>query len=207
EHGHARKATEKGGLVKLARAAGGRHGADARRRRQGAGAAHRASAARGSRPAWTRVRAARARRPAVGRGDFVLVAGLVQRPPDDPAGRDDRQLEEDEQIEHRPAHRAGCYARRGTGVASKVVARCRSDTRWVTSSGPSVWMRSVPNASTLNEASAVPYAIARRSRASSIGSSACAATYPMKPRVNESPAPVGSTMSGVGYAGRPKTPS
>jgi hypothetical protein len=48
------------------------------------------------------------------------------------------------------------YARSSTGTSTQLVMACSSATRSRTSSCVRRWMRSVPNSSTLNEASAVP---------------------------------------------------
>src|SRR4029078_9838492 len=57
----------------------------------------------------------------------------------------------------------GRQPRRATGASVNAVMRCRSETRPAISSAVSRVTRSVPNSSTLYEASAVPYAIARGS--------------------------------------------
>ena len=107
--------------MQLAAAARGRHRADARGRRGQPRAAVRAAAARWARPARARVRTARERGPPSA-GTSSVSVGLVDGPPDDPAGADDRQLQEHEQVQHRPAHEPGWYARQPRLCAKGVIA-------------------------------------------------------------------------------------
>ena len=125
-------------------AAPGRHG--------GAGAGGAAARVRAPRRAATRRRS----------GTSSVSVGLLDRPPDDVASRQDRQLQEDEQVEHRPAHRAGWYAdavRRasGTGVASKTRHPLQLGHALVDLVGASASACArCRSASTLKDASAVP---------------------------------------------------
>src|SRR4051812_44672686 len=91
----------------LARPSDRGNGSDAGRR-QHARAAHRAAAAWRAWTAGARMRTPGLRRAAVVARQFLL-RSLSHRPPDDQARGHDGQLQEDEEVEHRPAHRRGDY--------------------------------------------------------------------------------------------------